>query len=146
MIIAQQLYEGIEIGNEGSIGLITYMRTDSTRIADEAIQAVREFIVNSYGTEYLPAKARIYKTKKGAQDAHEAVRPTSMKRSPKTLKKYLTKEQYNLYELIWNRFVACQMAAAKLDQTSIDIMAKDDKSPVTYLFRTTGSIIKFRGF
>ena len=146
MVLAQQLYEGIEIGGAGSIGLITYMRTDSTRIADEAIQAVREFIYNSYGKEYLPGKARVFKTKKGAQDAHEAIRPTSMERQPKSLKKYLTKEQFKLYELIWNRFVACQMAAAQLEQTSIDIAAGDSKGVVTYLFRTTGSVITFRGF
>jgi len=146
MLIAQQLYEGIELGNEGSIGLITYMRTDSTRIADEAIQSAREYIINSYGKEYLPDKPRYFKTKKGAQDAHEAIRPTSMKREPKAIQKYLTAEQFKLYELIWNRFVACQMESAKLEQTSIDITAGDKESPEKYLFRTTGSIIIFRGF
>ncbi|MBD3289177.1 type I DNA topoisomerase [candidate division KSB1 bacterium] len=146
MMIAQQLYEGIEIGKEGSVGLITYMRTDSTRIASEAVQSVREYILNSYGKEYLPNRAVTYKTKKGAQDAHEAIRPTSVERPPKTLKKYLSKEQYRLYELIWNRFVACQMAPARMDQTTIDILAKEGNSPVIYSFRTTGSIITFRGF
>lgn len=146
MMIAQKLYEGIEIGNEGSVGLITYMRTDSTRIASEAVQAVREYILNSYGKEYLPSRPVVYKTKKGAQDAHEAIRPTSTERPPKTLKKFLSKEQYKLYELIWNRFIACQMAPARMDQTTIEILAKDGPSPVIYLFRTTGSIITFRGF
>jgi len=149
MLIAQQLYEGIELGEEGSIGLITYMRTDSTRIADEAIAAARDYIVTSYGLEYLPAQPRIYKTKKGAQDAHEAIRPTSMKREPRKIKKFLTAEQYKLYELIWNRFVACQMSDARLDQTTIDIaagvMVQNELTP-EYGFRTTGSVVKFRGF
>lgn len=149
MLIAQQLYEGIELGEEGSVGLITYMRTDSTRIADEALVAARDYIANAYGLEYLPQQARIYKTKKSAQDAHEAIRPTSMKREPRKIKKYLTNEQYKLYELIWNRFVACQMNDAKLDQTTIDIIAgKKSGKEVSedYLFKTTGSVIKFRGF
>ena len=149
MMIAQQLYEGIELGEEGSVGLITYMRTDSTRIADEAVLAAREYIFNAFGKEYIPQQSRIYKTKKSAQDAHEAIRPTSMKREPKKIKKYLTAEQFKLYELIWNRFVACQMSDAKLDQTTIDILAgKKTGNEVSedYLFRTTGSVIKFRGF
>ena len=146
MMIAQQLYEGISIGNEGTVGLITYMRTDSTRIADEAVQAAREYITNAYGLEYLPQKPNIYKKKKGAQDAHEAIRPTSMGREPKSIKKHLSNEQYKLYELIWNRFVACQMAPAKLKQTTIDIDAGDAQNAGTYQFRTTGSIIVFRGF
>lgn len=149
MAIAQQLYEGIELGEEGSIGLITYMRTDSTRIADEAISAARDYIASAYGLEYLPQQPRIYKTKKSAQDAHEAIRPTSMKREPKKIKKYLTAEQFKLYELIWNRFVACQMSDARLDQTTIDIIAgrkTGNEVSEDYLFRTTGSIIKFRGF
>ncbi len=141
MMIAQQLYEGIELGPEGSVGLITYMRTDSTRIASEALQAVREYIMVNYGKEYLPASARIFKVKAGAQDAHEAIRPTFMQREPKKIKKFLTSEQFKLYELIWNRFLASQMEAAQLEQTTIDIAAGD-----TYLFRTTGSIILFRGF
>jgi len=149
MIIAQQLYEGVELGEEGSIGLITYMRTDSTRIADEALIAARDYIANAYGLEYLPKQARIYKTKKSAQDAHEAIRPTSMKREPRKIKRYLSAEQYKLYELIWNRFVACQMSDARLDQTTIDIIAGQmatNSMSEDYLFRTTGSIIKFRGF
>ncbi|MBN2011136.1 type I DNA topoisomerase [candidate division KSB1 bacterium] len=149
MMIAQQLYEGVEIGKDGSVGLISYMRTDSTRIADVALEAVREYIVNSYGLEYLPAKARVFKTSKRAQDAHEAIRPTNMKYSPKEIKEYLSKAQYNLYELIWNRFVACQMSPAKLDQTTIDIIAgvkTGDKVSEEFLFRTTGSVVTFRGF
>jgi DNA topoisomerase-1 len=141
MMIAQQLYEGVELGDEGSVGLITYMRTDSTRIADEALQAVREYIIVNYGKEYLPDAARKFKVKAGAQDAHEAIRPTAMQREPRKIKKYLTAEQYKLYELIWNRFVASQMGAARLEQTSVDITAGDN-----YLFRTTGSVILFRGF
>ncbi len=149
MAIAQQLYEGLELGTEGSIGLITYMRTDSTRIAGEALAEARDYIANSYGLDYLPQKARTFKVKKGAQDAHEAIRPTSMKREPKKIRKFLTNEQFKLYELIWNRFVACQMSDARLDQTTIDIIAGSKKGndvSEDYLFRTTGSIIKFRGF
>ncbi len=141
MMIAQQLYEGIELGAEGSIGLITYMRTDSTRIADEALQASREYILVSYGKEYLPASVRKYKVKKGAQDAHEAIRPTFFQNEPRKIKKYLTSEQYKLYELIWNRFLASQMKAAQFEQTTIDITAGEK-----YLFRTTGSVVLFRGF
>jgi DNA topoisomerase-1 len=140
MAIAQQLYEGVELGEEGSIGLITYMRTDSTRVAEEAIAAVRDHIASDYGLEYLPKSPRRYKAKAGAQDAHEAIRPTSMKRTPKSIKKYLTPEQFKLYELIWQRFVASQMEAAVLEQTSIDIEAG------RFLLRTTGSVIVFRGF
>jgi len=149
MSLAQQLYEGIELGEEGSVGLITYMRTDSTRIAEEAIMAAREYIGDAYGWEYLPKQARIFKTKKSAQDAHEAIRPTSMKREPRKIKKHLTKDQYKLYELIWNRFIACQMSDAQLEQTTIDIIAgqrSNNDMIEDYLFRTTGSIIKFRGF
>ncbi len=141
MMIAQQLYEGVELGKEGSVGLITYMRTDSTRIADEALQEVREYISRDYGLEYLPKKPRQFKVKSSAQDAHEAIRPTSMQRHPKKIKKYLTEEQYKLYELIWNRFVASQMEAARLEQTTIDISAGP-----RFAFRTTGSVILFRGF
>lgn len=146
MQIAQGLYEGLEIGAEGSVGLITYMRTDSTRVSDEAIQSVRSFIFDTYGNEYLPEKPRVFKLKKAAQDAHEAIRPTGIERTPKSLTKYLNKEQYKLYELIWNRFVASQMADAELEQTSIDIEAQQPSQPDVYLFRTTGSVILFRGF
>ena len=141
MMIAQQLYEGVELGQEGSVGLITYMRTDSTRVADEALEAVREYISVSYGQEYLPAKPRKFKVKSGAQDAHEAIRPTSMQRSPQSIRRYLTAEQYKLYSLIWSRFVASQMEAAKFEQTTIDIQAGE-----RFLFRTTGSVVLFRGY
>ena len=149
MRIAQGLYEGLEIGKEGSVGLITYMRTDSTRIADEALQSLREYIFNSYGKEYVPKTARIHKVKSSAQDAHEAIRPTGMTREPKAIKKHLTAEQFKLYELIWNRFVASQMSAAIFEQTTVDVLAKsaDEKSKSDeYIFRTTGSIAIFRGF
>ena len=141
MMIAQHLYEGIDLGSEGSVGLITYMRTDSTRIADEALQAAREYVMVNYGKEYLPATARRFKVKAGAQDAHEAIRPTSMQREPRKIKKYLTSEQYKLYELVWNRFLASQMAPAQFEQTTIEIAAGEN-----YLFRTSGSIALFRGF
>ncbi|MDZ7373080.1 MAG: type I DNA topoisomerase [candidate division KSB1 bacterium] len=143
MAVAQQLYEGVELGPEGSVGLITYMRTDSTRIAEEALRAVREYIASAYGTDYLPKEPRRFKVKAGAQDAHEAIRPTSMDREPRKIKKYLTPDQYKLYELIWNRFVASQMAAARFERVTIDIEAGE--KPL-YLFRTTGSVVLFRGY
>ena len=140
MFIAQQLYEGLEIGSEGSVGLITYMRTDSTRVAQEAVQAARNYIKTTYGEEYLPSRPVAYRSKKGAQDAHEAIRPTTPLRTPSELEPYLSSEQYRLYDLIWKRFIASQMNPAILDATTIDIKAD------TYLFRATGSVIKFNGF
>jgi DNA topoisomerase-1 len=140
MLIAQQLYEGIELGEEGPVGLITYMRTDSTRLSNDSIERVREYIYKNFGKEYLPDSPRIFKKSKSAQDAHEAIRPTYMENTPEKVKKYLSKEQYALYELIWNRFVACQMAPAVLDQTTILIEGGK------FLFKATGSIYKFRGF
>ena len=140
MLVAQQLYEGLEVGKEGSVGLITYMRTDSTRIAQEALQSVRVYIKTTYGDKYLPGRAVNYRSKKGAQDAHEAVRPTLPLRTPTELKPYLSNDQYRLYELIWMRFIASQMNPAILDATTIDVKAG------TYLFRATGSVIKFDGF
>ncbi len=140
MRIAQQLYEGLELGGEGSVGLITYMRTDSTRIAEEALGTAREYIKATYGKEYLPARAVRYRSKKGAQDAHEAIRPTVPLRAPASLKQNLNDEQYRLYELIWKRFIASQMKPAIFDATTLDIKAG------TYLFRATGSVIKFKGF
>ena len=124
MLVAQQLYEGLEIGSEGSVGLITYMRTDSTRIAQEALQAARAYIKITYGTAYLPGRAVNYRSKKGAQDAHEAIRPTLPLRVPSELKPYLSRDQYRLYELIWMRFIACQMNPAIFDATTIDIKAR----------------------
>jgi DNA topoisomerase I len=141
MQVAQKLYEGIEIGDEGLVGLITYMRTDSTRVADSALEEVRGFIGTQYGENYLPEKAIFYKSKKDAQDAHEAIRPTSVLRTPEAVAKYLSKDELGLYKLIWQRFVASQMMPAILDQTTIDISAGK-----RYLFRATGSVIKFNGF
>ncbi|RJQ44094.1 MAG: type I DNA topoisomerase [Nitrospiraceae bacterium] len=140
MMIAQQLYEGIELGEEGSTGLITYMRTDSVRTAAEAQKESREFITKQYGKDYVPDKPPVYKSKKAAQEAHEAIRPTSVYRTPSAVKKFLEPDQYKMYKLIWERFVASQMESAQLEQTSIDIRA--DK----YIFRATGTVVIFQGF
>lgn len=141
MQLAQRLYEGIEIGEEGLVGLITYMRTDSTRVSDSALGEVRDLITGQFGPEYLPEKAVIYRSKKDAQDAHEAIRPTSATRTPDSVGRFLSKDELALYKLIWQRFVASQMMPAVLDQTTIDISAGP-----RYLFRATGSVIKFNGF
>ena len=140
MQIAQSLYEGVEIGDEGSVGLITYMRTDSTRVADSAIESVRDFIQSEYGKEFAPRSRRNYRTKKGAQDAHEAVRPSAVERTPQSLESWLTPQQLALYGLIWRRFVASQMSDAILDRTTIDINADH------YVFRATGQVVRFPGF
>ena len=140
MMVAQKLYEGIDLGELGTTGLITYMRTDSTRIADDAIKEVRTYIKDNFGAKYLPESPVIYKTKKAAQDAHEAIRPTHLEHSPKVVKDFLSPDQYKLYVLIWNRFVACQMVPAVFDQTVIEIKAGP------YEFRASGSIIKFDGY
>jgi len=140
MMLAQKLYEGVELGPEGAVGLITYMRTDSTRISDAALQEARDFIGSQYGPAYLPEKAIHYRSKKDAQDAHEAIRPTDVKHTPDSLAKYLNKEELKLYRLIWQRFVASQMMPALFDQTTIDIQAG------RFLFRATGSVQKFDGF
>ncbi len=140
MMIAQKLYEGIELGSEGSIGLITYMRTDSTRVSDAALGEVRDFIGKQYGNAYLPEKPVHYRSKKDAQDAHEAIRPTEVARTPDSLAQYLKPEELKLYRLIWQRFVASQMMAAIFDQTTIDIQAG------RFVFRATGSVQKFDGF
>ena len=145
MMLAQQLYEGVEIGAEGSVGLITYMRTDSTRIGEEAIAEVRDFIGTRFGKEYVPASPNLYKSKKDAQDAHEAIRPTSALRSPEDVAPFLAEDQLKLYRLIWMRFIASQMNPALLDQTTIDTTAIG-KSSVDYTFRATGSVMKFDGF
>jgi DNA topoisomerase-1 len=156
MIVAQQLYEGVDIGGaEGTVGLITYMRTDSFNIAREAQEEAREVIKERYGEPYLPEKAPIYRTKaKGAQEAHEAIRPTSSRRHPEDLREILSREQYRLYDLIWKRFVASQMAAALFDSTTVDIgagrklQAAGAQAATTdpYTFRATGSVLKFPGF
>ena len=140
MRIAQRLYEGVELGEQGAVGLITYMRTDSTRIAPEALQQVRGFIAERFGKDYLPEQAVAYPSKKGAQDAHEAIRPTSMDNPPDAVARFLGKEELALYTLIWNRFVASQMVPAVFDQTTVDIHAADT------VFRATGQIMKFDGF
>jgi DNA topoisomerase-1 len=140
MVLAQKLYEGEELKDEGRVGLITYMRTDSVRIAAEAETEVRKYIGESFGKQFLPAAPIKYKKKKQAQDAHEAIRPTSIMRSPDKIKDSLQADEFRLYELIWKRFVACQMEAAVLDQTSVDIAAGD------YILRATGSVLKFEGF
>jgi DNA topoisomerase-1 len=145
MMLAQQLYEGKEIGKEGLVGLITYMRTDSTRVSDDALTEVRSMIGERYGKQYLPDSANTYKTKKDAQDAHEAIRPSSALRTPDSLEQYLAEDELKLYRLIWMRFVASQMKAAVFDQTTIEIDA-GGKSRVKYLFRATGSVPKFDGF
>jgi DNA topoisomerase I len=140
MRIAQRLYEGVELGEEGAVGLITYMRTDSTRLAPDAIESVRGYIGTRYGADYVPEKPTVYRSKKAAQDAHEAIRPTSIDYDPDRVARYLSKEELNLYTLIWNRFVACQMAPARLKQTTIDITAKEA------IFRATGQVVVFDGF
>ena len=145
MMLAQGLYEGKEIGKEGSVGLITYMRTDSTRVSEDALTEVRGFVSERYGANYLPSSPNVYKTKKDAQDAHEAIRPTSVLRTPESLEKYLAEDELKLYRLIWMRFVASQMMPAVFDQTTIDINAKG-KSGIDYIFRATGSVMKFDGF
>ena len=143
MGVAQRLYEGVDLGSEGTVGLITYMRTDSTRVAPEAITEVREFIGKQIGSNYLPTQPNAYKSKKDAQDAHEAIRPTDVSLHPDRIKGSLSDEQYRMYRLIWQRFVASQMVPAIYDQTTVDIEAKADHS---YDFRVTGSVLKFDGF
>ncbi len=142
MRIAQQLYEGVDIPGKDSVGLITYMRTDSTRISNEALQSARQMIQHDYGKEYLPEHARHYRSKKSAQDAHEAIRPTYLDSdfNPEKLKKHLSAEQYKLYDLIWKRFVACQMPEALFDKTVVDISGNE------YIFRAEGETLVFDGY
>ncbi len=147
MQVAQRLYEGIELGPDGAVGLITYMRTDSLRVSDDALSAVRGRIESSYGAEFLPEKPIFYRSKKDAQDAHEAIRPTDLEHDPESVKRFLSKDEYQLYKLIWNRFVASQMRPAVYDETVVDIDAvpKQDAAP-RYLLRAKGSTLKFKGF
>jgi len=140
MSVAQRLYEGVELGKEGSVGLITYMRTDSVRVAEDALKEVRAFIAGNYDAAYLPAKARVYKVSGSAQDAHEAIRPASMQYRPQDIRQHLSDEQYKLYSLIWNRFVASQMNPAVFDQTIIDVEAGRCQ------LRAQGLVMKFPGF
>jgi len=144
MMIAQRLYEGVELGEEGSIGLITYMRTDSTRVSNDALTEVREYIKSQYGDAYLPESPNAYKEKKQAQGAHEAIRPTSAMRHPDQIKQYLKEDEYKVYKLIWQRFVASQITPAVFDQTTVDIDAVSATD--TFWFRVTGSVQKFDGF
>ncbi len=147
MSVAQQLYEGIELGREGSVGLITYMRTDSVRIADEALTETRQYIEQQYGKPYLPEAPRRFKTRSEAQDAHEAIRPTSAARTPEQVAAFLESDQIALYRLIWQRFLACQMAPALLELTTVNIAAESERTAgIPYLFRATGSVTRFDGF
>jgi DNA topoisomerase-1 len=145
MMIAQRLYEGVELGEEGLVGLVTYMRTDSTRVAPEAIAEVREYVGKEYGAAYLPETPNTFKEKKDAQGAHEAIRPTSAMRHPDQMKQYLKEDEFKVYKLIWQRFVASQIMPAVFDQTTVDIDAKS-KNGDAYWFRVTGSVLKFDGF
>ncbi len=140
MMIAQQLYEGIELPGDGAVGLITYMRTDSTRVSAQAVDDVRAHIGQAFGDEFVPKKPNRFPTKAGAQDAHEAIRPTSVQHDPETVKPHMTHEQYTLYRTIWNRFVASQMPPARFDNTTVDIGAGP------YTFRVKGSVLKFKGW
>ena len=143
MGVAQRLYEGIELGSEGTVGLITYMRTDSTRMSPDAIEAIREHVGKQLGKEYIPEKPNVYSSKKDAQDAHEAIRPTNIAWTPAFVRRYVSDEQFRLYSLIWERAVTSQMVPAVFDQTTVDIEAK---ASLSYDFRTTGSVLKFAGF
>jgi DNA topoisomerase-1 len=144
MMIAQRLYEGVELGEEGLVGLITYMRTDSVRVSNEALSEVREYIKSQYGDQYLPEAPNVYKEKKAAQAAHEAIRPTSVLRHPDQIKQYLKEDEFKVYKLIWQRFVASQITPAVFDQTTVDIDAKSGAD--IFWFRVTGSVPKFDGF
>jgi len=146
MGVAQRLYEGIDVGAEGTVGLITYMRTDSPRVAPEAIAGAREWIGKELGEKYLPESPNYYKGKKDAQDAHEAIRPTDASRTPESIARYLTEEQLKLYRLIWQRFVASQMVPAIYDVTTAKIAAVSAKTGKTYDFRVSGSVQRFDGF
>ncbi|MGH9774168.1 MAG: type I DNA topoisomerase [Candidatus Acidiferrales bacterium] len=140
MMLAQRLYEGVELGEEGSVALITYMRTDSVRVSADALAQVRDYIGATFGPNYLPEKPNTFRSKKEAQEAHEAIRPTDVARTPDDVRRYLDDDLYKLYRLIWQRFVASQMVSAVFDQTTIEIAAGD------YLYRATGAVMKFDGF
>jgi len=151
MMVAQQLYEGIELGQEGAVGLITYMRTDSHRVAAEAQDWARKLVESVYGKDYIPEKSPVYKSKSSAQEAHEAIRPTYPDKGPESIRKFLSRDQYALYLLIWNRFISSQMAPAQLEQTSFIIVNRgasgvkeDDKT--VYEFRASGTVVRFEGF
>ncbi len=143
MGVAQRLYEGVDLGSEGTVGLITYMRTDSTRMSPDAIDAIRAHVKKQLGDKYIPETPNVYSSKKDAQDAHEAIRPTNIAWTPEFVRRYVSDEQFRLYSLIWERAVTSQMVPAVFDQTTVDIEAKAD---LAYDFRTTGSVLKFAGF
>jgi DNA topoisomerase-1 len=146
MMLAQKLYEGVELGaDEGAVGLISYMRTDSPRVSDDALEEVRGLITERWGADYRPATPNLYKGKKDAQDAHEAIRPTSSLRTPDVVAPFLAEDEAKLYKIIWNRFVASQMTPAVFDQTTIDVDVQG-KDGAAYMFRATGSVPKFDGF
>ncbi|MDR7451570.1 MAG: type I DNA topoisomerase [Armatimonadota bacterium] len=140
MAVAQQLYEGVDLGPEGTVGLITYMRTDSVRVAESAQREARAFIARQFGSAYVPETPRVYRSRKAAQDAHEAIRPTAVPRTPEAVRSYLRSDQFKVYKLIWERFVASQMSSAVMDTLSVDITAG------SYLFRATGAKVKFPGY
>ena len=144
MMIAQRLYEGVDLGEEGTVGLITYMRTDSTRVSNDAIAEVRELIGKEYGPQFMPESPNTFKSKKDTQDAHEAIRPSSAARRPEDIKQYLQEDEFKVYKLIWQRFVASQMNSAIFDQTTVDIDA--NSNGVDHRFRVSGSVLKFEGF
>ncbi len=147
MAVAQQLYEGIDLPGEGSVGLITYMRTDSTNVSEQAQAEARAYVIRRFGEDYVPARPPVYKTRaKKAQEAHEAIRPTSVLREPEAIKEHLSREQQRLYQLIWQRFVASQMAAAVYDTTTGDVLAGAADGEKPYLFRANGSTLRFPGF
>jgi len=145
MMIAQRLYEGIDLGEEGTVGLITYMRTDSPQVSNDALAEVRALIGRDFGPQFLPEAPNTYKSKKTAQEAHEAIRPTSVARHPDAMKRYLHEDEYKVYKLIWQRFVASQMNPAVFDQTTVDVDAQT-KAGEVHRFRVTGSVLKFEGF
>lgn len=140
MMLAQQLYEGLDLGDFGTVGLITYMRTDSTRISKQAQDEAKEFIIDNYGKPYYPSKANVYSGKSSAQDAHEAIRPSDVRKTPETIEQYLTKDQFRLYKIIWTRFISSQMSNARFDNTEISIKAEE------LLFKLNGSKLIFPGF
>ncbi len=140
MMVAQQLYEGVELGDEGAVGLITYMRTDSTRLSNDSLTAARSFIADTYGKEFVPDKPRFYKLSKKAQDAHEAIRPSSTLFPPEKVKRFLKKDQLNLYKLIWDRYIACQMTEARYEQTTVDVTAGE------FGLRAAGTVLSFEGY
>ncbi|MDH3214983.1 MAG: type I DNA topoisomerase [Candidatus Krumholzibacteria bacterium] len=140
MMLAQQLYEGIDLGKEERVGLITYMRTDSVRVSPQAVTSAREYAEKTFGEDYVPDKPRVYKQKKASQDAHEAIRPTDVMRSPESVKSFLGKDQYALYELVWRRFMGSQMASARYDTTEVGIEAGK------YRLKASGRVMTFRGF